>query len=352
MAFMSTTLPSFADLTPFVVLDALASLALIGDGRLMALNSFENRVYLAHLEHGTRLADSQPAIVVKFYRPGRWSMAQLEEEHAFARELADDDVPVVAPLSIDGRTLHRHAGFHFSVSPLRGGRRPELEQRETLAWIGRFIARLHNVGARRPFAHRPAVDVQSHAIEPRTWLLAQGALPLEVEREWATVSQNAIELIASSALCSGADDGFESKNRLTTTLRLHGDCHPGNILWTPTDRPGGGPHFVDLDDCRSGPAMQDLWMLLSGEPAQRQRQLRSLLEGYEQIRAFDRRELALVEPLRTLRLIHYSVWLARRWHDPAFAPAFPEFGTLAYWREQIQALDSQIEAMLAPPLIA
>ncbi|MFT3776976.1 MAG: serine/threonine protein kinase [Ottowia sp.] len=369
----------FAALTPDFVLDALASLGLMGDGRLMALNSYENRVYLAHLEPGTPLADAHPAVVLKFYRPGRWNTAQIEEEHAFSAELAAAEVPVVAPLALEGRTLHAHGGFAFSVSPRRGGRAPELGDAEALEWIGRFIARLHTVGARTPFAHRPAVDAASYGTEPRDWLLAHGALPLEVERAWADTSQEAIKIIAASALPSSAGGRFDSQENAgppqvflppsggglgtaqpwgqsgsegIATLRLHADCHPGNILWTPTDRPGGGPHFVDLDDCRGGPAVQDLWMLLSGERAERQRALGALLDGYEQVRDFDRRELALIEPLRTLRMIHYSAWLARRWDDPAFPAAFPGFGTPDYWRGQIAALREQIEALTEPPLVA
>ena len=349
---MNAAAHPFETLTPDVVQDALSAIGLMGDGRLMPLNSYENRVYLAHLEPGTRLADAHPAVVLKFYRPARWSNAQILEEHAFALELAEAEVPVVAPLTIDGQTLHRHAGFGFSVSPRRGGRAPEADDEEALEWIGRFIARLHTVGARRPFAHRPAVDVFSYGQEPRAWLLAHGALPLEAERAWADAAQDAIDQIAASALPPSAEGQFDAENPNASALRLHADCHWGNILWTPTDQPGGGPHFVDLDDCRSGPAVQDLWMLLAGERAERQRQLAALLDGYEQVRDFDRRELALIEPLRTLRLMHYSAWLARRWDDPAFPAAFPGFGTPDYWRGQTQLLREQIEAMQAPPLIA
>ena len=352
MPRMSDAPHPFATLTPDFVLDALASVGLMGDGRLMALNSYENRVYLAQLEPGTPQADAQPAVVLKFYRPGRWSAAQIEEEHAFAHELMAAEVPVVGPLVIDGRTLHEHGGFLFSISPRRGGRTPELGDDETLEWIGRFLARLHAVGARRPFAQRPAVDVASYGTEPRDWLLAHGALPLEVERAWADISQNAIDLIAASGLSTLAAGLKPSDSGDIARLRLHADCHPGNILWTPADLPGGGPHFVDLDDCRSGPAVQDLWMLLPGERAERQRALGALLDGYEQLRDFDRRELALIKPLRTLRLIHYSAWVARRWDDPAFPAAFPGFGTPDYWRGQIDTLVDQIEAMQTPPLVA
>ncbi len=324
----------YESLTPDVVLDALASVGLYGDGRLMALSSYENRVYQAHLEDAWQ---GQAQVVAKFYRPGRWSEAAILEEHAFAAELAAFEVPAVAPLVLDGRTLHHHAGFAFSVSPRRGGRAPELDDGEVLEWIGRFLARIHAVGARSAFRERPTLDVQSFAREPREWLLAHQAIPLDVESAWVRQCDAAIAAIeAAFAACP------------VPALRLHGDCHPGNILWTPDQ----GPHFVDLDDARMGPAVQDLWMLLSGERHQRQRQLGALLDGYEQMREFDRRELALIEPLRTLRLIHYSAWLARRWDDPAFPQAFPWFGSSDYWRGQVQMLEEQLEAMAEPPVVA
>ena len=342
----------FDRLTPDVVVDALAAVGLMADGRLMALNSYENRVYLAHLERGTPLADVHPAVVLKFYRPGRWSSAQIAEEHAFAAELMAAEVPVVGPLPLNGRTLHEFDGYAFSVSPRRGGRAPELDDPEALEAIGRFLARLHGVGAAAPFAHRPAINAQTYGHAPRDWLLAQGAVAPEVRSEWAELSENAIQIAAASASPTSDGGHFDSDINPIATLRLHGDCHPGNILWTPLDVPGGGPHFVDLDDCRSGPAVQDLWMLLSGERHDQQRQLGALLDGYEQLREFDRRELALIEPLRTLRLIHYSAWLAQRWDDPAFPAAFPWFGTADYWRGQVHMLTEQIEAMQSPPLVA
>ena len=293
----------------------------------------------------TLLASEGASVVVaKFYRPGRWSEAQILEEHAFAAELAQAEVPAVAPLAPQGRTLHRHGDFPFSVSPRRGGRAPELDDAEVLEWTGRFLARLHQVGAARAFAERPALDLATFGQEPRDWLLAHHAIPLEVEREWREACDAALQQIAAA---------FDAARQAgVRQLRLHGDCHPGNILWTPTDRPGGGPHFVDLDDACNGPAVQDLWMLLSGERAQRIHQLGALVDGYEQFRPFDRRELALIEPLRTLRLIAYSAWLAQRWDDPAFRVAFPWFGSSDYWRGQVQMLEEQIEAMQEEPLVA
>lgn len=330
----------FEQLTPDVVLDALEGLGLACDGRQQALSSYENRVYQLHLEDGS-------AVVAKFYRPQRWSEAQILEEHEYAEELAQAEVPVVAPLRVAGATLHRHAGFMFSVSPRRGGRAPELEDEEVLEWIGRFLARLHNVGASKLFKQRPPLDLHSFGREPRDWLLQHEMIPLDVQSAWQRRCDEALALIAAHPALAGA----ASDIRL---LRLHGDCHVGNILWTPADAPaaaGPGPHFVDLDDARTGPAVQDLWMLLSGERAQRTYQLSCMLDGYEQLREFDRRELALIEPLRTLRLIHYSAWLARRWDDPAFPMAFPWFGSSDYWQGQVQMLEDQIEAMQEAPLM-
>lgn len=328
----------YESLTPDVVLDALAEFGLYGDGRLTALNSYENRVYQAHLEDGR-------AVVLKFYRPGRWSDTQIAEEHRFSTELAAAEVPAVAPLALEGATLHHHGGFAFSVSPYRGGRQPELDDFEVLEWVGRFLARIHTVGAARPFVERPALDLQSFGLASRDWLLEHEMIPLDVQRHWEKACSEAFEMIALTAL--GADTYTELQK-----LRLHGDVHPGNILWTPTDRPDGGPHFVDLDDTRTGFAVQDLWMLLSGDRRQRTAQLSGLLEGYEQFRPFDRRELALIEPLRTLRQIHYSAWLARRWRDPIFPINFPWFGSSDYWKEQIQMLQDQCEAMAEEPLYA
>jgi Ser/Thr protein kinase RdoA (MazF antagonist) len=349
----NTAAQDFAALDPDLVLDALASVGLMGDGRLMALNSYENRVFLVHLE-STAAGVNAGAVVAKFYRPGRWSEAQMAEEHSFSLELAASEVPVVAPLVLDGKTLHQHAGFFFSVSPYRGGRAPELDDEEVLEWVGRFLARLHDVGARSRFVHRPALNLQTFGEEPRNWLLENDFLPLDVRRAWEEKSATAIEMIAGFADLTGAGAQNGNERAGLKRLRLHGDCHPGNILWTPLDAAasaGPGPHFVDLDDARTGFAVQDLWMLVSGERAQRQRQLGLLVDGYEQFREFDRRELALIEPLRTLRLIHYSAWLARRWDDPTFRHHFAWFGSSDYWQGQVQMLEEQMEAMQDEPLV-
>ena len=348
----SDALHPFESLTPDVVMDVLASVGLFGDGRLQALSSYENRVYQLHLE------DAHPAggaiVVAKFYRPERWRNEQILEEHSFSAELMAAEIPVIGPLTLNGTTLQHFAGFAFSVSPRRGGRAPELDNVEVLEWIGRFLARIHSVGAREPFASRPALDLQTFGIDSRDWLLNQNAghpiIPLDVQSAWEKMSQKALDVIAGQAYFNAGD----SSGRGIQTLRLHGDCHPGNILWTPIDAPassGPGPHFVDLDDARRGPAVQDLWMLISGDRQQRSRQLGALVDGYEQFREFDRRELALIEPLRTLRLIHYSAWLARRWADPTFPINFPWFGSSDYWRGQVQMLEEQIEAMGEAPLV-
>jgi Ser/Thr protein kinase RdoA (MazF antagonist) len=320
----------YAGLTPETVLDALEGAGLRGDGRLLALNSYENRVYQVWLEDGS-------SVVAKFYRPGRWSDAQILEEHAFVHELAEHEIPAVAPLVLEGKTLSAHAGFRFAAFPRRGGRTPELDRRDTLEWIGRFIGRLHAVGATRPFAERPALDAESFGAQPRDWLLAHDFVPQDLLQAWRSAADLALQGVARCYGRAGA----------VRALRLHGDCHAGNLLWTDQ-----GPHFVDFDDARTGPAVQDLWMLLSGERAEMTRQLGDVLAGYEQFREFDPRELHLVEALRSLRLIHYAAWIARRWDDPAFPAAFPWFNTQRYWQDRILELREQIALMDEEPLAA
>lgn len=340
-------LHAFESLTPDVVMDALASVGLYGDGRQLALSSYENRVYQLHLEDGL-------AVVAKFYRPQRWSEAQILEEHAFSKELMDAEIPVIGPMELNGRTLNHFGDFAFSVSPSRGGRPPELDDPDVLEWIGRFLARIHTVGAAHPFASRPALNLQTFGIDSREWLLAHEQVPLDVQSAWTKASQAALEAIGAHGCLSGSAAQKDAHAEPIKLIRLHGDCHPGNILWTPLESPasaGPGPHFVDLDDARTGPAVQDLWMLLSGDRQQRTRQLGALVDGYEQFRDFDRRELALIEPLRTLRLIHYSAWLARRWQDPTFPINFPWFGSSDYWQGQVQMLEEQMEAMQEDPLV-
>ncbi len=320
--------PSYAGLTPDTVLDALDSVGLRGDGRLLALNSYENRVYQIWMEDG-------PPLVAKFYRPARWSDAAILEEHAFTRELFERELPVVTATAVGGRVLHEFRGFRFAVFPKRGGRAPELEDPKTLEWMGRFLGRIHAVGALAPFCDRPTIGIPSFGEEPRDYLLAHGFLPPDLADTWARVVELALDGIRRCYDRAGA----------VRTLRLHGDCHAGNVLWTDD-----GPHFVDFDDSRMGPAVQDLWMLLSGDRAAMTGQLTDLLAGYEDFFEFDARELNLVEALRTLRMIHYSAWLARRWDDPAFPAAFPWFNTPRYWQNQILELREQVGLLDEPPL--
>ena len=310
------------------MLDALDSVGLHGDGRQLALNSYENRVYQLWLEDNS-------SVVAKFYRPERWSDAAILEEHVFTLDLAEREIPVVAPLVIDGSSLHQHGDFRFAVYPRRGGRVPELSDPDTLEWMGRFIGRIHAVGTLEIFAHRPTLDIASFGEEPRDFLLHGNWLPEDLLEVYRGVSEQAL---------AGIRRAFDRAGGVAR-LRLHGDCHMGNVLWTDD-----GPHFVDFDDSRMGPAVQDLWMLLSGEREERVRQLSDVLAGYEDFMEFDARELHLIEALRTLRLIHYAAWLARRWHDPAFPAAFPWFNTQRYWQDRILELREQIALMDEPPL--
>lgn len=320
----------FASLSPDLVLDAVESVGLVTDGRQLALNSYENRVYQVGL-------DEAPPAIVKFYRPGRWSDGAILEEHSFTVELADREIPAVPPTFIGDSTLHEHQGFRFSVTARRGGRAPELGDPDVLEWIGRFIGRIHAVGETRPFELRPTLDIGSFGDEPREYLLANGWIPPDLEDAYRSVSEHAL---------TGVRHCFERAGEMRL-LRLHGDCHVGNMLWTDD-----GPHFVDFDDTRMGPAVQDLWMLLSGDRAEMSVQLGHVLAGYEDFRSLDLRELHLVEALRTLRLLHYSAWIARRWDDPAFPAAFTWFGNQLYWQNRILELREQIAAMEEGPLWA
>ncbi|MBA1364792.1 serine/threonine protein kinase [Burkholderia gladioli] len=322
----------FAGLTPERVLDALDSVlipaGLRTDGRLLALNSYENRVYQAGIE------DGQP-IIAKFYRPRRWSDAAILEEHGFVAELAAREIPAVPARAFEGRTLHEFEGFRFSVFERRGGRAPDLDRRDTLEWLGRFIGRIHAVGATQAYAERPVLDIRSFGYDSRDYLLSNEIIPVDLREAYRTVLALALE---------GVEAAFERAGE-TRLLRAHGDCHPSNVLWTDA-----GPHFVDFDDSRMAPAIQDLWLLLPGDRAGASSALADLLAGYEDFCEFDPRELHLVEALRTLRLIHYSAWLARRWDDPAFPAAFPWFNTHRYWEERVLELREQVGAMQEGPL--
>ena len=319
----------YTGLTPDLVLAAIESAGFETSGRLLALNSYENRVYRCELEEGG-------AVVAKFYRPDRWSNAAIAEEHAFALELLAQEIPVVAPLVFDGETLLQYGGYRFSLYPLRGGRWPDLETREDLNWMGRFIARIHNVGRSKLFEHRQQIEIKRMGKEPAAWLQQQGFIPSHLQEAYSTL---AVDLLAEIRAA------FERCGNYNV-IRLHGDCHRSNILWTDD-----GPHFVDLDDCCNGPAIQDLWMLLSGDRQEMTGQLCDLLEGYEEFAELDMKELNLIEALRTLRMMHYAAWLARRWDDPAFPLAFPWFNTNAYWEEHVLELREQLSRLQEPVLV-
>jgi len=308
----------YAQLTPDLVLDAVAACGLWPDGRLLALNSYENRVWQAGIE------DAAP-VIAKFYRPGRWSDAAIAEEHAFAREVAEAELPVVPPLAFAGRTLLHHEGFRYALSPRHGGRAPELESDEQLQWLGRLIARMHLIGARAPFVHRGSINRDSLLRQPAQAVLASTLLPAHLHD-------------AYQAATNRLDAAIEQREQAVgpvRQLRLHGDCHPGNVLWTDA-----GPHFVDFDDARSGPAVQDLWMLATHDRA-----MDALLDGYRQFRDFDDGELALVPVLRAMRQVHHAGWIATRWHDPAFPAAFPFAAEPRWWEQHIDDLHELADAL-------
>ena len=313
----------YAALTPDVVVNAVEALGHVSDGRILALNSYENRVYQVGREEGG-------PVVVKFYRPGRWSDAAILEEHEFALELAAAEIPVIAPDLCDGRSLFRHAGFRYAVYRRAGGRWPELGTRDDRQWMGRFLARIHAIGRTRTFRHRPRLDWRVLGRDTADYLLDSGWIPAHLEIAYESLADDALALVAQR---------FDEAAPLRT-LRLHGDCHPGNVLWTDA-----GPHFVDLDDCMTGPAVQDLWMLLSGRAQEMRIQLDDLLDGYQEFADFDPHEVMLIEPLRTLRIMHYAGWLARRWDDPAFPRAFPWFLEPKYWEQHVLNLREQLAAM-------
>ena len=317
--------PGFDQLLPDDILDAVESAGHEATGGLLPLNSYENRVYRVDIFDA-------PPLVAKFYRNGRWSDAQLREEHAFAQALAAAEIPVVAPLDDDG-TLHVHGGFRFALYPCRGGRWPDLDAPDTLRQLGRLVARIHQIGAVQPMPSRPVLNSERLGHEPCDYLLEVDAVPTTLVDAYESLIDDLLDRV---------DAQFEAVGQVTE-IPIHGDLHPGNIL-----EDGEQLHIVDTDDCCIGPAVQDLWMFLSGDEDARSQQLSYLLEGYETFRNFDRRELALVESLRTLRIMHYAAWLHRRRDDPAFIQAFPWFGTERYWNEHILSLREQFAALDEP----
>ena len=316
----------FATLSPDLIADAVEAAGFPADGRVLALGSYENRVYQVGLE------DSEP-VVAKFYRPGRWSDAAIAEEHAFARELAAAEIPVVAPLELPRREHLGHGpvpvfgGFRFAIYPRRGGQWPELGTPDDRQWIGRFLGRIHLVGAAGRFVHRAQLSVSAMGRDSIDYLQQADRIPDYISHRYERVAAELLDLVETRFAAAGP----------LRQLRIHGDCHRNNVLWTVA-----GPHFVDLDDCMTGPAIQDLWMLLAGTPAEMQLQLADILEGYSQFAVFDPVETMLIEPLRALRMIHYAAWLARRWHDPAFPLAFPWFGEARYWERHVAELEEQL----------
>jgi len=318
----------YSALSPEVVLDALEALEFRCDGRVLALNSYENRVYQIGIE------DGEP-VIAKFYRPGRWSDAAIREEHGFAAELAAQEIPVVAPLLRGGDSLHRYRGYRYAVFPRQGGWWPELASADERQWVGRFLGRIHAVGRAGAFSERSRLSVEELGRRSRDFLLGGDWMPDYLLPKYAALTETLLTEVERRA------QGWHG----AAQIRILGDCHRGNILWTDS-----GPHFVDLDDCATGPAIQDLWMLLAGSESEMRTQLTDLVQGYEQFLPFDRGELALIEPLRALRMIHYAAWLARRWHDPAFPKAFPWFAEPRYWEEHYRALDEQLAAVQRAPL--
>ena len=319
---------AYASLSPDDVLNSVEKFAYQCDGRLLALNSYENRVYRIGLDDGS-------SIVVKFYRPKRWSDEAILEEHAYTLELADLEIPVVAPIIIEQQTLLHTKDYRLSLFENRGGRAPDLEDFDQLEQMGRFMGRIHKVGQTTAFKHRPSLTIQSFGFDPRDFVLQNNFIPPELVEAYQTLTE---QLLSEAAQC------FERAGDVPL-IRCHGDCHPSNVLWTDA-----GPHIVDFDDARMAPAVQDLWMFLAGDRPDRTAGIDAVLTGYTEFCDFDARQLHLIEALRTLRLIHYYGWLAKRWDDPAFKMAFPWFNTQRCWEDHILSLREQAALLHEPAL--
>ena len=315
-------------LTPDLVIRAVESLGYETDARIFGLNSYENRVYQIGISDGSHL-------VVKFYRPGRWSLDQILEEHQFSKELAALEIPVIPPIELEEQSVFEFEGFHLAVFPLFIGRPLELDNFANLLVMGRFIGRIHSVGTEANFVNRLEINIDRFAKQSRDFLLDNDFIPSDLTVAYETLSQ---DLISKVETCFGNHGAIKK-------LRIHGDCHPGNVLWKDN-----APNFVDFDDTMNGPAIQDLWMMLSGSRDQKQAQLLELVKGYNEFFHFPVTELSLIESLRTLRIMNYSAWLARRWVDPAFPRNFPWFNSSRYWSEHILQLREQFSALDEPPL--
>ena len=325
----SQTLSSshYAQLGPEQVLHAVEAFGFRTNGHLLALNSFENRVYKLGLEE-------EPPIVAKFYRPNRWTDEQIIEEHTFAAELAASEIPVIAPLAIDGATLLKHEGYRFTLFPCVGGRAPDLENREQLEQLARFIARMHLIGQDYKFSHRPQLNIETFGRDARDFVLASGLLPDELTPVYESLTNDLLVHLESCYQRAGQP----------ASIRCHGDSHAGNLLIGV-----GGPQIVDLDDARMAPRIQDLWMLLPGDADDMQAITPIVLDAYSEFSSLDARELHLIEALRTLRIMHYYAWLARRWDDPAFPIAFPWFNSQRCWEEHVLTLREQTAKLFEPP---
>ena len=320
---------NYSQLIPDTIINAIESLDYISDSRILALNSYENRVYQIGIE------DESP-IIAKFYRPNRWTDEMIKEEHQFTLELANADLPVVAPIVINNETIFNFEGYRFSLYPRFGGYAPELDNSDHLLHLGRILAQLHNIGETKAFVERPTISIEDFAIKPIKYILENNFIPGDLHIAYTTLTD---DLLIRIKQC------FEQAGDYNT-LRLHGDCHQSNIL-TRDDK----FYIVDFDDSRTGPAIQDIWMFLSGDRQYMTARLNDFMEGYTEFRDFSARELHLIEALRTLRLIHYAAWLAQRWEDPAFPIAFPFFNTQNYWEEHILSLREQASLMEEPPLV-